>query len=44
VEGRPIETVAGLREAIQAAQGHTPWRITFLRGGRRRVVSLVPQA
>jgi S1-C subfamily serine protease len=43
LEDRPTENVAGLREAIQAAQGRTPWRMTFLRGGRRRVVSVVPQ-
>jgi S1-C subfamily serine protease len=42
LEDKPTENVAGLREALQAAQGRTPWRVTFLRGGRRRVVSLVP--
>jgi S1-C subfamily serine protease len=42
LEDAPTESVAGLRQAIQAAQGRTPWRVAFLRGGRRRMVSLVP--
>ncbi len=40
----PVETVDGLRRAVQSLKGRTPWRVGFLREGRRRSVSLVPAA
>jgi S1-C subfamily serine protease len=40
---RAIETVDSLRKAIADLKHNSPWRVTFLREGRRRVVSLVPQ-
>ncbi|MCU0493573.1 MAG: trypsin-like peptidase domain-containing protein [Chloroflexaceae bacterium] len=42
LEDRRVETVDGLRKAVQALKGRTPWRISFLRDGRQRSVSLVP--
>ncbi len=42
IEERKIETVAALREAVQALKHRRPWRVTFLRDGRRRTVSLIP--
>jgi S1-C subfamily serine protease len=39
---RPTETVSTLSQAVQALKGTSPWRISFLRDGRRRSVSLVP--
>jgi S1-C subfamily serine protease len=44
LEDRAIETVEGLRRAVQSLKGRTPWRVGFLREGRRRTVSLVPAA
>jgi S1-C subfamily serine protease len=41
---RPTESVAALREAVQQQHGTSPWRVSFLREGRRRQVSLVPIA
>jgi hypothetical protein len=34
--------VSALRKAVQELIGRSPWRIGFLREGRRRSVSLVP--
>jgi S1-C subfamily serine protease len=39
---RAIESVGALRKAVQDLQGVRPWRAGFLRGGRRRSVSIVP--
>lgn len=39
---RTTETVEALRQAIQGLKGTSPWRVSFLRDGRRRQVSLVP--
>jgi S1-C subfamily serine protease len=39
---RPTETVSTLSQAVQSLKGSSPWRISFLRDGRRRNVSLVP--
>lgn len=44
IEDRAVETVDALRKAVQALKGRSPWRISFLREGRRRSVSLVPAA
>ena len=44
LEDRPTESVNALRQAVQALRGSSPWRVSFLRGGRRRLVSLVPNA
>ena len=43
LEERAVETVEGLRQAVQSLRGRAPWRVGFLREGRRRSVSLVPQ-
>lgn len=40
---QPTDTVANLRQALSLLKGQSPWRVTFLREGRRRTVSLVPQ-
>ncbi|GAB4428498.1 MAG: trypsin-like peptidase domain-containing protein [Chloroflexi bacterium OHK40] len=42
LEDRPVESVSALRKAVQELIGRRPWRIGFLREGRRRSVSLVP--
>ena len=42
IDDRTTETVDALRQAVQALKGTSPWRISFLRDGRRRQVSLVP--
>ncbi len=42
IEERAVETVEGLRQAVQALKGRSPWRVGFLREGRRRSVSLIP--
>lgn len=39
---RPTESVEALRQTVQALKGSSPWRVSFLRDGRRRHVSLVP--
>jgi serine protease Do len=39
---RPTETVDALSQAVRALKGSSPWRVSFLRAGRRRSVSLVP--
>ncbi|MFO7167921.1 MAG: trypsin-like peptidase domain-containing protein [Chloroflexota bacterium] len=39
---RPTDSVGALRSAIQALKGSSPWRVSFLRGGLKRQVSLVP--
>lgn len=44
LDERPVETVDALRKAVQSLKGRTPWRVGFLREGRRRSVSLVPAA
>ncbi len=44
LDDRRVETVNGLRSAIQSLKGRSPWRVSFLRAGRRRSVSLVPAA
>jgi S1-C subfamily serine protease len=36
------DTIDALRKAVQALKGTSPWRVSFLRAGRRRRVSLVP--
>ncbi len=43
LDDQPTSTVEALRKAIEQSKGHSPWRIVFLREGRRRSVSLVPQ-
>jgi serine protease Do len=42
LEDKPTASVQDLRSAVQHLRGHSPWRITFLREGRQRYVSLVP--
>jgi S1-C subfamily serine protease len=42
IEEHRVETVDALRNAVQALRGRTPWRVSFLREGRRRSVSLQP--
>jgi len=42
LDDRPIETVDALRKTVQELKGRTPWRVGFLREGRRRSVSVVP--
>lgn len=37
---RQTENVEALRQAVQALKGSSPWRVSFLREGRRRQVSL----
>lgn len=44
LDERPVESVDALRRAVQALKGRSPWRIGFLREGRRRSVSVVPAA
>jgi S1-C subfamily serine protease len=44
LEDRPVESVDALRSAVQALRGTSPWRVGFLRDGRRRSVSLRPAA
>jgi S1-C subfamily serine protease len=36
------DTIEALRKAVQALKDSSPWRVSFLRAGRRRRVSLVP--
>jgi S1-C subfamily serine protease len=42
LEERPVESVEALRKAVQELKGRSPWRVSFLREGRRRTVSVVP--
>lgn len=42
LEDRPVESVEALRRAVQELKGRSPWRVGFLREGRRRMVSVVP--
>lgn len=42
LEDRAVESVDTLRKTVQALKGRSPWRISFLREGRRRSVSIVP--
>lgn len=42
LEERTVESVDALRKAVEALKGRSPWRIGFLREGRRRTVSVVP--
>jgi S1-C subfamily serine protease len=44
LEDQPVESVDALRKTVQALRGRSPWRVSFLREGRRRSVSLVPAA
>jgi S1-C subfamily serine protease len=44
IEEHRVETVDALRKAVQALRGRSPWRVSFLREGRRRSVSLQPMA
>jgi S1-C subfamily serine protease len=44
IEEHRVETVDALRKAVQALRGRSPWRVSFLRVGRRRSVSLQPMA
>jgi S1-C subfamily serine protease len=39
---RTTETVNALRQAVESLKGVSPWRVGFLRDGRRRQVTLVP--
>ena len=39
---RTTDSVGALRAAAQALKGSSPWRVSFLRGGLRRQVSVVP--
>ena len=39
---QPTETVDTLSKAVQSLKGSSPWRVSFLREGRRRSVSLTP--
>jgi serine protease Do len=39
---RRTDSVGALRAAMQALKEDSPWRVSFLRGGRKRQVSLVP--
>lgn len=41
---RKVESVAALRTAVESLRESSPWRVGFLREGRRRQVSLVPGA
>lgn len=43
LEEQPVTGVDELRTALQKLKGRTPWRVTFLREGRQRHVSLLPQ-
>jgi S1-C subfamily serine protease len=43
IEEHRVETVDALRKAVQALRGRSPWRVSFLREGRRRSVSLQPK-
>lgn len=38
------DSVEKLRQAVQSLKGVSPWRVSFLRDGRRRQVSLAPAA
>lgn len=42
LDDQVIENVDTLKRAIEKLRGQSPWRITFLREGRKRAVSLVP--
>lgn len=42
LEDQHTESVNALHRAVQALKGRTPWRVSFLRDGRQRQVSLVP--
>jgi len=42
LDDQRTESVEALRNAVQALKGRTPWRVSFLRDGRQRQVSLVP--
>lgn len=44
IEERVIESVDALREAVQQLDRARPWKIGFLREGKRRSVRLVPAA
>ncbi len=39
---RKTESVDSLRQAVLTLKGSSPWRVSFLRDGRRRQVSLTP--
>ncbi|MEM8530175.1 MAG: trypsin-like peptidase domain-containing protein [Chloroflexota bacterium] len=39
---RPVENVGALRKVVQALRGKGPWRVNFLREGRRRSVTVTP--
>jgi S1-C subfamily serine protease len=39
---QPTETIDALSQAVRSLKGSSPWRVSFLRAGRRRSVSLVP--
>src|SRR5262245_43061611 len=42
INDQPTETVSTLSQAVRSLKGSSPWRVSFLRDGRRRKVSLVP--
>lgn len=44
LEEHAVETVDALRTAVRNLRGRSPWRVSFLREGRKRTVSLRPSA
>jgi Trypsin-like serine proteases, typically periplasmic, contain C-terminal PDZ domain len=42
LEDQVIDSVQQLRATIQQLRGRSPWRVSFLRQGRQRSVSLIP--
>jgi serine protease Do len=44
IEEQPVESVDTLRKTVQNLHGRTPWKVGFLREGRRRTVTLQPKA
>jgi S1-C subfamily serine protease len=42
LDDKRTDSVNALRNAVQSLMNHSPWRVTFLREGRQRQVSVVP--
>lgn len=42
LDDKLVESVDALRKTVQELKGRTPWRVGFLREGRRRSVSVMP--
>lgn len=42
MSAHPVENVNALRKVVQALRGKGPWRVNFLRDGRRRSVTVTP--